>query len=76
MVDQETRASTTAKLQDLPVKTIARIMSMLIPLRTDKVIGRLLKVSMTVVSLYVEFGRTHTTGHEPKYNYQKSQPET
>jgi hypothetical protein len=36
-------------LQDLPVKTILRIMNMLLPLRTDKVIGRLLKVSMAVV---------------------------
>jgi hypothetical protein len=36
-------------LQDLPVKTISRIMNMLIPLRTDKVIGRLLKVSKAVV---------------------------
>jgi hypothetical protein len=43
------RASATAELQDLPVMTISRIMSMLIPFRTDKMIGRLLNVSMTAV---------------------------
>jgi hypothetical protein len=36
-------------LQDVPVKTISRIMKMLIPLRTVQAIGRLLNVSMAAV---------------------------
>jgi hypothetical protein len=43
------RRCSTAELQDLPVKIISRIVTMLIPFRTDKVIGRLLKVPMTAV---------------------------